>query len=62
MKKKKKQNQTKAKAIDPEQKIGWTWTDSKDRTSGHMMRWIRRRMIDRAETNRSTTKPDPEET
>jgi hypothetical protein len=38
------------------------WTDPKGRTVGHMMRSIRWRMIDRVKTNRSTTKPDLEET
>jgi hypothetical protein len=45
------QNQTKAGATNPEQKVGWTWTDSKGRTAGHTTRWIRWRMIDQAETN-----------
>jgi hypothetical protein len=35
--------------------------DLEGRMAGHTMRWIRRRMIDQAETNRSTTKPDPDE-
>jgi hypothetical protein len=29
---------------------------------GHTMKWIRRRMIDRAKKNRSITKSEPEET
>ena len=36
--------------------------DPEGRTVEHTTRWARRRMIDRAETNRSTTKPDLEET
>jgi hypothetical protein len=35
--------------------------DPKGRMVGHTTRLIRRRMIDRVETNRSTTKPNPEE-
>jgi hypothetical protein len=46
MKKKKKKNQTKAKAIDPEQKVGWTWTNLEGRTAGHTTRWFRQGMID----------------
>jgi hypothetical protein len=41
--------------------VGWTWTDPEGRTARHTTRWIRRRMIDQAETNRSTTEPNPEE-
>jgi hypothetical protein len=35
--------------------------DPKGRMVGHTTRSIRRRMIDRVETNRSTTKPNLEE-
>jgi hypothetical protein len=50
-----KQNRIKTKL---EQKVARTWTDPEDKTVGHATRWIRRRMGDRTETNRSTTKPE----
>jgi hypothetical protein len=48
--------------MNPEQKVGWTWTNPKGRMAGHTTRWIGQRMIDQVEKNRSTTKPDPEAT
>jgi hypothetical protein len=59
-KKKTEQNQTKAEVADLEQKVGWRDLDG--RKTGHTTRWIRWRMINQVETNRSTNKPDPEET
>ena len=47
--------------MNPEQKVGWTWTYLEDRMAEHSTRWIRRRMGDQIETNRSTTKPNPDE-
>ena len=31
-------NQTKAKATNPEQNVGWTWTDLEGKMAGHMTR------------------------
>ena len=49
-------HQPTAEATDPEQKVGWTWTDPEGRTAGHTTRWIRQRMTARSSRDKSINK------